>query len=329
MSKYVVSSITYGSTTGYAKSHSTTLVPEMSDVDSKAGTYEVERKERKLIDLINKESTQRVNNDDLIRKDIAEIVNRLKNYVDNQTLQRLKLELLSNERLSMEKKTLQTLIDELIGKIRILCQAERGLIHKEVEEFKRIDLNSELETKLQPITTLLNTVITKSDRIQNEFREIGTLKQYLESVETKIKQASINVEQIQKVYENLTRTLAKINEAEKKQKEFEDRILIQTSKVTPVLTHIESIPPSVFQVDFLKNIVDEVRNMQHLLAELRSEKNHIEIIYDKSNERIDNELNTVKMHIAHLRESLFQEIMDEIKKKYSLRAFLRKIFRKG
>lgn len=328
MSKYVVSSITYGSTTGYAKSHSTTLVPEISDVDSKASINEVERKERRLIELINRESSQRVNNDDIIRNNVSEIVDSLTNYVDNEALQRLKSELLSNDRLSMEKNTLQMLIDELISKIQTHCQAERALIHEEVEEFKRIDLNSDLDTKLQPVMNLLNTLITNSNGIQVEFQKIGVFSQYLESVEVKIEQASANVEQIQKVHENLTRTLAKINDAEKKQKEFEDKVIAQTSKISPVLKQIESVTPYLLQGDFLDKVAGEVEKMKQLLAALRSEKSDIEIICNKSNEKYENEINAMKMDIAHLRESLCQEIIVEMKKEYSLKAFLRKIFRK-
>lgn len=328
MSKYVVSSITYGSTTGYAKSHSTTLVPEISDVDNKASINEVERKERRLIELINREASQRVNNDDIIRNNVSEIVDSLKNYVDNKTLQRLKLELLSNDRLSMEKNTLQILIDELISKIQTHCQAERALIHEEVEEFKRIDLNSDLDTKLQPVMNLLNTLIANSNEIQVELQKIGVLNQYLESVEVKIEQASANVEQIQKVHENLRRTLTKINDAEEKQKEFEDKVIAQTSKISPVLKQIESVTPYLLQGDFLDKVAGEVEKMKQLLAALRSEKSDIEIICNKSDEKYENEIDAMKMDIVHLRESLCQEIMVEMKKKYSLKAFLRKIFRK-
>lgn len=328
MSKYVVSSITYGTTTGYAKSHSTTLVPEISDVNSKASIYEVERKERGLIELINRESAQRVNNDDIIRNNVSEIVDTLRNYVDNKTLQKMKSELLSNDRLSMEKTTLQMLINELISKIQTHCKAERALIHMEVEEFKRINLNSELDAKLQPVMNLLNTLITKSNGIQVEFQKIGTLDRYLESVEAKIKQACVNVEQIQKVHENLTRTLAKINDAEKKQKDFEDKVIAQISRISPVLKQIESVTPYLLKGDFLEKVTSEVENMKLLLAALRSEKSDIEIMCNKSNEKNENEINIMKMHIAHLRESLYQEIMVEMKKEYSLKSFFRRIFRK-
>lgn len=177
MSKTVVTYIRYGDKTGYAKSHSTTEVPDYTDLSYKADKTDVTKIQNLLQDQINAANRKSV----AIEVELAEVIDGLKNYVEKESLERLKAELLSNERLKIEKDFVEEIGDGLIRRIKAQCEIERNAIHQEIVAFRNIDINNDLREKLSPLSSTINKLVVMASSIQHQLND---LKQVQEEVNT-------------------------------------------------------------------------------------------------------------------------------------------------
>ncbi len=118
-------------------------------------------------------------------------INNLESKIDDNTnaiseintLQRSLQEslqyIISNERLEEEKKVLNNFFNELLMSIKNECNTEYNRIHKEVDAFKSIDLNTELGEKLDPIINTTNGLLTR-------FQQIIEYKDFIVEIEHRI-----------------------------------------------------------------------------------------------------------------------------------------------
>ena len=179
MSKYVVDSITYGSMAGYAKSHTTTEVPSMYDVEQKADRSSLDAKISNVVDKIEAESENREKLEEAIREELDSLSNKLNKKVDKNLLETMKSEILSNDRLTKEQNTLQSLFQLQTDRIHKECAIEYDKIKKEVDAFKSIDLNKELQAKLTPLDQNLKNLIAKIEATFDALQKVAPLKDTL------------------------------------------------------------------------------------------------------------------------------------------------------
>ena len=174
----VVSAIRYGSNMGYAKSHTTTEVPDFTDLSYKADKIDVDRIKAELQAQLNASEKERENLD----KILTGVIEGLDRFVDKELLAQMKEELLSNERLKREKDFVDIIGEELILRIKKQCEIERNAIHNEVLAFKEIDLNDDLLQRMAPLSSAVNQLVIKANTIQKQLDEFAQTKEEIETI---------------------------------------------------------------------------------------------------------------------------------------------------
>ncbi len=186
--KTVVSNISYESLWGHdgtwAKNHTTTQVPDETDLSYKADKTDLAQIKNQLQSQLNDENRKRTDVEDKL----IQVVERQEQFVDKTTLNQLKSDLVGAERLNKEKDFVTSIGDEIIDRIRKQCEIERKAIHNEVVAFREIDINKDLQQRLEPMSVTLNQLVVLAKSIQSQLDELGQTKEEILSVYKRIVQ---------------------------------------------------------------------------------------------------------------------------------------------
>lgn len=208
--KSVVSSIKYDDLWGHdgtwACSHTTTEVPDMTDLSYKADKTDVIKLGNQLYLHESEDKRQR----DKLKEKIEVVVEYQKNFVDAKTLATMKSELLSNDRLKREKDLVAQIGEELVAKIKKQCEKERVAIHKEVVAFSEIDINNELKRNLIPLSLSINNLLEKVNSIKKQLDDLRKTKKEMDDVYEKIQNEA---SEIQGMMEYTKQCADKINQS--------------------------------------------------------------------------------------------------------------------
>lgn len=171
----VVSSINYDDLWGHdgtwACSHSTTTVPDETDLSFKADKAEVLRMQRQLQALIADNSNK-----------LVVLEGKQGSFVEKRVLEELKERLLDNARLKEERETLIKVGFEIIERIKRQCDKERNAISKEIESFSNLNMNEELKVKLAPIEGKISKIIDKIELLNTNAKLIEQKRQEIEKL---------------------------------------------------------------------------------------------------------------------------------------------------
>jgi chromosome segregation ATPase len=173
MGKSVIDSISVNKTMGVVtgmSSYSTT-VPDYDDLREKADSKNVDKKIEIVVSKIETEG----NNRKELEQKLVSFNNALTSKIDKNLLEKMKSEILSNDRLTKEQNTLQSLFQLLIDRMHKESAAEYDKIKKEIDAFKSIDLNKELQVKLAPLDQNLKTLIAKTNATFESLQKVAPL----------------------------------------------------------------------------------------------------------------------------------------------------------
>lgn len=201
--KTVVSSISYDDLWGHdgtwACSHTTTSVPDETDLSFKADKVEIVRLQRELQALIADNS-----------KLLAVLEKKQDRFVEKRVFEELKARLLDNTRLKEERETLIKVGSEIIERIKFLCDKERNAITQEIKSFSNLNINGELKAKLAPVEGKLSEIVdkieilsAKAKLIEQKRKEIERLYLDYERINDNLKKHSETIGIYKKEYADL------------------------------------------------------------------------------------------------------------------------------
>jgi chromosome segregation ATPase len=192
-----------------------------SDLDTKADRSSVDAKIKNVETKISTESSNRENLKQNIDKRLISFENALTSKIDKNLLDKMKSEILSNDRLTKEQNTLQSLFQLLIDRMHKECSVEYEKIKREINTFKSIDLNKELQVKLAPLDQILKTLAAKIETTFEALKKVKPLKDTLAAnadFQNKLASAKAEINTLISKYAEERRNIQLIYEDNKKLK---------------------------------------------------------------------------------------------------------------
>jgi hypothetical protein len=218
---------------------------EMSDVDVKADRSSVDAKINNVESKIKTESNNREEFKRQLENQLSSFNRNLETKVDKILLEKMKNEILSNDRLIKEQYTLQSLFELLIERIHKECSIEYEKIKKEVDTFKAINLNKELQTKLLPLDQSLKILISKTEATSEQLKNIAPLKTFLAATlefQNKLSSAKTEINALVNKYAEERKIISTVYEENKRLKKdvvnLKDALKIENQKVEKKLTDL-------------------------------------------------------------------------------------------
>lgn len=192
MSVHVVKELRYGSKLGYCNGVSSwATVPEISDLDSKASNADLRNLKDELNGTIEdvKSETERITNE--LSADFSSKLEGLKN------------DILSNERIEYEKRSLERIKEDIIEQITNISSTQIDNILNATEAFINIDLDKTLQPIKSSVSESINKLNEKSDKIITQLSLINDLDRRMSHYVASLNEMRSILEQVQSVCENV------------------------------------------------------------------------------------------------------------------------------
>ena len=311
MSTRVVDYIRYGDTTGYAKSHTTTEVPDMTDVNKKADKLAVDNQIYNINNLIKQEISNRQSEDGKLAKDLNTVKLDLNSKASKDELKNI----LSATSLERIKEDITTLYKQHIVLVQEEVRKSQEKYQKDIVAFEKAanKANSELESKFVPINSNISAFNDKIESLVKCIGRIGDIDDKISELNRQIRQAQENVQRIVKDI---------VDDAESKTTGINERLLKVQEETNNVVQKV------IGDVELkVSNVNQQIREIQEqakmYVGELKNLRENLEIVVAVECEQKVNNLLLDKFEI--FREQLLKEIEEREKNK---KGFWTRIFSK-